>query len=620
VAKLVRPIDRVVLRPPVGPVDGSTSIGARRGAVAWLVAIVALGPALATCASPIPTGGGPSPTSPASSDPSAGAVVLDDFEAGDLADWRVVDSGAGEWFVYSDGAFSPDPVHSAIMAEHRVADPPQGTFAVSTDTNGPGAHILYRDVRLDGKVTLRATVFYASANPLSAPGTFAYDRPGVANQQFRIDILSPTAPIDSVAAGDVLATLFRTADGDPASLVPTAVSLDLSPWTGQTVRIRVAKADNVGPFRVGVDDIRFEPSGSEPVARVELLSTPAATTAVDLVLDRLSEAEALAALQATAAERAETDIFSGALLVARDGTVLLKEAWGLADREAGTPNTPDSRFRLGSMNKMFTAVAILQLVEGGVVRLDDPIGTYLPDYPNQELASSVTVRHLLSHTGGTGDIFGAQFNRQRLELREHSDYLELYGSRSPAFEPGSHFAYSNYGFVLLGAIIEAETGKSYYDYVRARIFEPLGMTATDSLAETDDVPDRATGYMRPTANGALLPNTDTLPWRGTAAGGGYSTVGDMLRFAEGLRRGSLISEETLTLATTAQSVEPYGFGFELRGEGTMRSIGHGGGAPGMNGDLRIFPELGYVVVGLSNFDPPAASDVVEYFVLRMPAK
>jgi CubicO group peptidase (beta-lactamase class C family) len=351
---------------------------------------------------------------------------------------------------------------------------------------------------------------------------------------------------------------------------------------------------------------------------VALLDTPNAATAVDLVLERMSQTDAVTALESVIEERVAADRFSGAVLVARHGRVLLERAWGDADRPAGTPNTPDTKFRLGSMNKMFTAVAALQLVESDELELDESIGTYLPAYPNREIASKVTIRHLLSHTGGTGDIFGPSFDRHRLELREHHDYLELYGSRAPAFEPGSRWMYSNYGYVLLGAVIEAVSGLSYYDHVRERIFEPLGMTRTDSLPESVEVDGRAIGYTRRTEEDEWLPNTDTLPWRGTAAGGGYSTVGDLFRFAEALTSGELISEATIAEATRAQTLEPYGFGFELRGEGPLRSYGHGGSAPGMNGDLRIFPELGVVVVALSNLDPQAATDVVEAYVLRMP--
>ena len=146
---------------------------------------------------------------------------------------------------------------------------------------------------------------------------------------------------------------------------------------------------------------------------------------------------------------------------------------------------------------MFTSVATLQLVEAGKLALDDPIGKHLPDYPNKDVASKVTVRHLLTHTGGTGDIFGPEFDQNRLKLRGHSDYVKLYGSREPLFDPGARYEYSNYGFVLLGALIEAVSGESYYDYVREHVFRPAGMTATDSLPESEDVPNRAAGYTRP---------------------------------------------------------------------------------------------------------------------------
>ncbi|MGH9329458.1 MAG: serine hydrolase domain-containing protein, partial [Vicinamibacterales bacterium] len=248
--------------------------------------------------------------------------------------------------------------------------------------------------------------------------------------------------------------------------------------------------------------------------------------------------------------------------------------------------------------------------------LDDPIGTHLPDYPNKDVASKVTVRHLLTHTGGTGDIFGPDFTTNRLTLREHGDYLKLYGSRALVHEPGVEHRYSNYGYVLLGALIEKVSGTPYYDYVRARVFRPAGMDSTDSLPETDRVANRSIGYMQ--RDGAWTANTETLPWSGTAAGGGYSTVGDLFRFAQALESGKLLPKAMLAEATTPQR-QQYGYGFGIQGEGPLRRYGHGGGAPGMNGDLRVYPELGYVLVGLSNLDPPAASRVVDFFALRMPA-
>jgi CubicO group peptidase (beta-lactamase class C family) len=440
------------------------------------------------------------------------AIVVDDFEAGAIAGWQAVGSGSGGWFVYADGHMAPDPAQSDPNVPFDVPDPPQGRFAAVTDMNGPGTRILYRDLRLEGRFTLQVSVFYAGTAPFSSPATLAHDNPE-ANQQFRIDLVGPSAPIDSVAKGDVLVNVFRTSPRDPVRRPPTEVSVDVSAWAGQTVRLRLATTDNGGPLRVGVDNIRFQRT-TDAGGRVVLLATPRPSSAVNLVLNRMAQADALEALADHAEQRATAGEFAGAVLVARHGKVLLQDAWGRADRKAGIANTPATRFRIGSMNKMFTAVATLQLVEARKLRLEDPIGKHLPDYPNKEVAAKVTVRHLLTHTGGTGDIFGPKFEENRLALREHRDYLKLYGSRGLAHEPGARFEYSNYGFVLLGALIERVSGGSYDDYVGEQVFRRAGMTATGSLPESVDVPDRAVGYTRTSpAGGAWVPNTDTLPWR-----------------------------------------------------------------------------------------------------------
>ena len=337
----------------------------------------------------------------------------------------------------------------------------------------------------------------------------------------------------------------------------------------------------------------------------------------DLALPRLTEGEALNALSKRADVLAAEDKLSGAMLIARHGTIIFEKSWGLADRERKTPVTPQTCFRLGSANKMFTAIAVLQLVNEGKLALDGTIGRYLPDYPNAEMARKVTVRHLLNHTGGAGDIFGPEFTARRTSLKTHADYLQLYGARAPEFEPGTKAVYSNYGMLLLGALIEKVSGASYYDYVREHIFRRAGMGDTDSLPEDQDVPNRAIGYTWQ-GNGWSL-NTNTLPYRGTAAGGGYSTVRDLLRFADALETGTLLPKALLLKATTPQNQEGwYGFGFGLGGEGVLRSYGHRGGAPGMNADFRVYPELGVVVVGLSNLDVPAATRVVEFYAVRMP--
>jgi CubicO group peptidase (beta-lactamase class C family) len=428
-------------------------------------------------------------------------------------------------------------------------------------------------------------------------------------------------------------TAFNSADAEKLRAYDQAYPRDNKP----SVEDRLFFRERTGGFnllRIEKNEPRaitvlLQEKDSDTVARLEMSLSPddppkllsstmnAIPRPADLAIARLPEAQALAALTARADELAKADQFSGAVLVARNGKILLEKAWGRADREAGTAATPATQFRVGSMNKMFTSIATLQLVDAGKLKLDDTIGKHLTDYPNKDVASKVTVRHLLTHTGGTGDIFGPEFDKNRDQLRTHGDYVKLYGARGLTHEPGADQQYSNYGFVLLGALIEKVSGMPYYDYVREKIFKPAGMTSTDSLPETESLPTRSKGYLR--ANGSWASNAETLPWRGTSAGGGYSTVGDFFRFAQALEAGKLVSKALLAEATKPQS-EGYGYGFGIQGEGALKSYGHSGGAPGMNGSLVVFPNLGYVVVALSNLDPPAASRLTEYFGLRMPDK
>ncbi len=265
----------------------------------------------------------------------------------------------------------------------------------------------------------------------------------------------------------------------------------------------------------------------------------------------LSEPEAIEAIRAELQAATDRGQFAGAVMISKDGAPVFQAASGYADLERKILNDMETKFRIGSMNKMFTAVAVLQLVQAGKVQLTDPIGKYLPDYPNPDIASKVTVDHLLSHTAGTGDIFGPEFDKHRQELRELKDYIALYGRRGPDYEPGSKWTYSNYGFVLLGAIIGHVTGQSYYDYVREHVFVQAGMVGTDSLPEASSVAGLSVGYIG--AGSKVVANTETLPYRGTSAGGGYSTVGDLIRFATALTSHKLINAGYTDLVTTGRA-------------------------------------------------------------------
>lgn len=343
----------------------------------------------------------------------------------------------------------------------------------------------------------------------------------------------------------------------------------------------------------------------------------------EFAIPRMSQTELLTALRAKLDKDTPHDKFSGTVLLAKDGKPLFSGAYGLADREKKTPNKLDTKFRIGSMNKMFTAVCVLQLVQAGKISLSDPVGKYITDYPNKDVATKVTIQQLLTHTGGTGDFFGPQFDAHRLELKTLQDYVKLYGERAPEFAPGSKWEYSNYGFLLLGVVVERVTGKSYYDYVSENVYKPAGMTSTGSFPEAQAVPDRSVGYTRMDSP-ELRRNTETLPYRGTSAGGGYSTVEDFLRFATALTNHKLLNAQNTDLLITGKVDTPrgekYAFGFMDADQGKpTHHFGHGGGAPGMNGDLQIYPQAGYTIVVLSNLDPPAASSISDFIANRLPA-
>ena len=337
---------------------------------------------------------------------------------------------------------------------------------------------------------------------------------------------------------------------------------------------------------------------------------------------RMGEADALAALRAELDKAAAADKFSGAVAIAKQGKIIFREARGMADRDAKIANTVDTRFRIGSMNKMFTATAVLQLVQAKKLALDQPIAKVLTDYPNATLASKVTPHHLLTHTGGTGDIFGPEFDTHRLELKTLADYVKLYGKRDLAYEPGARWEYSNYGFLLLGVIVERVTRQTYYDRVAATIFKPAGMTGTASPIEGTVAKGRVIAYSRETPDAPWTSAADTLPIRATSAGGGDSTVIDLVAFANALQSHKILDATHVELLTTGKIDNPrgkYAYGFVDSTENGVRCVGHGGGAPGMNGELAIC-DSGYTIAVLSNLDPPAASRIADFIKARLPAK
>lgn len=398
--------------------------------------------------------------------------------------------------------------------------------------------------------------------------------------------------------------------------------IDMHAMTGRFTPVRIESSgpnDMIVLLSPEIGDLfwqskmKMDPSDPMKVLQAELGPTDRPP---EFAIPRLPRAELHRQMAQKLAQDVAADRFAGTIIVQRRGKVIYQSASGLADRSAGVPVTMDTRFRIGSANKMFTAIGLLQLVEKRKIALDAPVGTYLKDYPNADFAKSVTIRQLLSHTGGAGDIFTPEYDAKRLETKTLADYVKLFGNRPPDTSEMGKKDYANYGFVLLGRIIETVSGEDYYSYVEKNIFRLAGMKDTASLPEDTKVPDRSRGYTRKA--GKLTDNADTLPYRGSSAGGGYTTAADLLRFGNALRSGRLISKALLGQATSPQRPDGwYGLGFSIDGKGPTRNWGHGGGAPGMNAAFRVYPELDAVVVALANLDPLAAGTQADYYVNRM---
>ncbi len=332
----------------------------------------------------------------------------------------------------------------------------------------------------------------------------------------------------------------------------------------------------------------------------------APATAPDAPTRRLTDAELVEQLRAYVDRLARRDVFSGSVLFAKGGKPLFSGAYGEANKDFGVKNTVDTKFNLGSMNKMFTSVAIMQLVEGGRISLDDSLGKFLPaGSMRAEVLSKVRVKHLLTHTSGLGSYFSPRWDSlSRSMFRSVDDWMSLVKDETLAFEPGTRWSYSNTGMLVLGKVIEAASGKDYFEYVRERIFTPAGMTSTDSYELDLVTKNLAVGYEREeTPSGPRYRNNIFQHViRGGPAGGGYSTVGDLTRFAVALQEGRLVSREGVKLLTTPKpelSSPEYGFGFGISEEG--RIVGHSGGFPGINAQLDIYLVDGYTVAVMANY-------------------
>jgi CubicO group peptidase (beta-lactamase class C family) len=309
-------------------------------------------------------------------------------------------------------------------------------------------------------------------------------------------------------------------------------------------------------------------------------------------------------------EKTKENEFSGTVLIAKDGNPIFHQAYGYASKRFKVPNRVDTKFNLGSINKIFTSVAITQLMEKGKLSVDDPIGKYLDIFP-QEIANKVTIRHLMNMRSGWGDYWANEyFLSHRDRLRTVSDYMEFIKDIPLDFEPGTNFQHCNTGYEVAGAIIEKISGMDYFDYMKKNIYELSGMTNTDSYHRDSPVENLAMGYTNmnyndPQGEGYEWNNMYLMPPMGTPAGGGYSTAEDLLKYDKALRSHKLLNSEYTHYLLNRFKGSP---GDPFTPNKTSRIVG---GAPGINAFLGIDFLLSYSIIVLSNYDHPVAMNVAE---------
>ena len=345
-------------------------------------------------------------------------------------------------------------------------------------------------------------------------------------------------------------------------------------------------------------------------------------------LVQVLSAQTTPGLQAVAAlmdREAAAGRFSGTVLVAKGDQILLRHSAGFAVRSLKVPIRGNTRFQMASLGKLFTTVAIGQLVEQGRVSLDDSITRFLPEHPEW---TKVKVRHLLAHTSGFGSYWGPKFEGKRTSIKAVKDYFPFFEKTPLTFEPGSRFDYSNVGFILLGAILEKATGQDFFDYVQGHVFNPAGMVDSGYFEADEDLPRLALGYMRPPdwpQGKPLRTHSQIKPFKGGPAGDAISTAPDLRRFMAALHSGNLLSPATIqrlwtpvnelpkSPGSSASSRSLYGLGFSIIQDAKGTLIGHTGGFPGTGTRCFLDPRTGFIAILLCNVDAQDSMAVDQAF-------
>lgn len=303
--------------------------------------------------------------------------------------------------------------------------------------------------------------------------------------------------------------------------------------------------------------------------------------------------------------------FTGSVLAARDGQVLFERSYGMASLELGVRNTAKTKFLLGSINKQFTAAAILKLAEAGKISLDDSVLKYLPTSP--KAWEKITIRHLLHHESGITDLFELK-DYDQLKRQTHSDeqIRARFESQPLQFEPGTKHRYSNSGYVVLGQIIAKVSGQSYEDFLKKNLFAPAGMIETGVANSRRIVPNLARGY-EVTEHGFGVPSFIDMSIPG-GSGSLYSTTRDLLKWETALFSGRILKKESfdqmiLPLDGVKPSTSGIGMGLVIGDTYARRMIYFGGGIEGFNSWLAYDPEDKTVIIALSNVNTPWIEDM-----------
>lgn len=295
---------------------------------------------------------------------------------------------------------------------------------------------------------------------------------------------------------------------------------------------------------------------------------------------------------------ADKNNFNGVVLFAREDKIFFHRAWGIANRESNQQITTNTKFNLASASKMFTTVSIAKLAEEGKLKFDDQINQYLDNnWIQEEIGSKIRISHLLSHTSGLGN-YWEEFDKHTGNIIDIDDYKKIIFPKL-AFQPGTKGEYSNTGFILLGAVIEALTGQSYYEYVQQLIFKPLTMDNTGFFRMDEPDLNLAIGYfIDEEDDGILKNNLDLHGVRGSSAGGCWSTAADMHRFMRGFALDKLITPGNKKyLLTPSPFFKDYGHGIQIK----KGWYGHWGGFPGIEAFVMYYYQTGHTLIVFSNY-------------------